>query len=292
MTFRLSLAVAAAMFLAATAAADEPATDPNQPAVRERGFTGFILDTDATFQRNVLIGGSIYFDATLGRLGIGDTSPENDLDVQSDENRDVFATVTSSSTGGQARAIVQAVNGSGGTMSLIATGAGYTLVPEWANRGVIASSLATDGMTFNTLATDDIRFEAGGIGNPELTISADRVALTNARLELAAADTLIVDEGATVTATRSLVNISSSTPVTLEGNVAIADGTNGQLLTIVNVGEGTVTIPANANTRNPAGSAITLRTADSITYIWSTPLADWVCTHRSANSTPDVWQVQ
>lgn len=88
--------------------------------------------------------------------------------------------------------------------------------------------------------------------------------------------------GSTVTATRSFHTLAPAAAVTLSGATAIANGSDGQRLTFAGTSNtNTVTINDGANTQM-AGN-VTLGLGDTISYVYSSTLGDWIETSRSNN---------
>ena len=112
----------------------------------------------------------------------------------------------------------------------------------------------------------------------QMDLSTDAFLLGAALVGVPSSQVLVA--GTTISPSRLVVLISSAAPITSTAAPTISDGTNGQLITLINVGANAITIQdqgtlANSNIRlSTATFAIGAR--DNITLAYSSTIGDWV----------------
>lgn len=103
------------------------------------------------------------------------------------------------------------------------------------------------------------------------------------RLLMVAPTTQYFSSGGTIQPTASHIFISPASGtfsnITLSSSNAIADGINGQILYITNLGINTghsITIPHNANTKNASGGGVAINSMQCVQYIFQGYSNEWV----------------
>jgi len=170
---------------------------------------------------------------------------------------------------------------------------GVLSLNDWSQ--FIAIGRVTTGATVATRIAFDVReltFMTGtlttqiGLDIAPLSLAGTNIGIRNAStLVHTPQEQIIGAAGDQIRSDSKIVELSSSIgSVTLTNATVIANGQDGQELTLINIdGVDTITIPNGNNTRLAGAANLALGPADSVTLTYSVSLADWVQTGASNN---------
>ena len=151
---------------------------------------------------------TLVIDATNNRVGIGTSSPLEELHLERNANTNTLMRIQNTDAGTSARTGISLWNGTGNgdNFSFLLNGKNYNGVSGWANKFTVQSGGTTDGMIFYA-SNGGIQFSKSGTNAPDLYVSDETGKLGNIGIGTSSPSVKLSVEGNATTGSRNLIEV-------------------------------------------------------------------------------------
>jgi hypothetical protein len=205
---------------------------------------------------------TLVIDATNNRVGIGTSSPLEELHLERNANTNTLMRIQNTDAGTSARTGISLWNGTGNgdNFSFLLNGKNYNGVSGWANKFTVQSGGTTDGMIFYA-SNGGIQFSKSGTNAPDLYVSDETGKLGNIGIGTSSPSVKLSVEGNATTGSRNLIEVQDPN---YDGYFGIGSGSNSNFTArleggtsgVNGIGTGYIAAIPEANDAITAGAAV------------------------------------